>query len=186
MKAYAFLSTLMLVISAAAGEAGAAEAIRGQARVIDGDTIQVGEQRIRLAGIDAPERAQYCGPVRCGEVAKSQADKLLQGRTVTCIPEGGDKYGRMVASCGITIAGDLQENLVRGGYAISTAEYDERYWAAEQEACRAKRGIWATGFQLPADYRKRSSEFQSGCRTYQDILEVRAAKKIKRYIPASR
>src|SRR6185295_14644927 len=66
-----------------------ANAIRGPAHVIDGDTISIGETRIRLEGIDAPETGQTCkrkwfGSWPCGAVATEALTHMLENRTVSC------------------------------------------------------------------------------------------------------
>jgi endonuclease YncB( thermonuclease family) len=57
--------------------AGPAGAVAGKSRVIDGDTLDVGSRRIRLAGIDAPEREQQCidaakQPTACGKTSRRE------------------------------------------------------------------------------------------------------------------
>src|SRR4029453_9677723 len=73
----------------------------GRASVIDGDTIEIHGQRIRLFGIDAPESRQTCEAngqtYRCGQqAALSLADHVGQ-RTVACEERDTDRYGRIVA-----------------------------------------------------------------------------------------
>src|SRR5690348_9636378 len=82
--------------------AGAAD-LTGHAVAIDGDTIVIGATHIRLAEIDAPERAQTCNrfnvPVfgtaewQCGRFAAYRMSKMLLD-PVTCTPRATDRYGR--------------------------------------------------------------------------------------------
>jgi endonuclease YncB( thermonuclease family) len=78
---------------------GAAE-IAGRATVIDGDTIEIHGQHIRLFGVDAPESGQTCEAdgkeYRCGkDAAFALADKIGR-QTVKCEDHGRDRYGREV------------------------------------------------------------------------------------------
>ena len=70
--------------------------ITGQPRVIDGDTIEIAGQRIRLHGIDAPESRQLCRRDgqrwRCGKDATSALKAFLGSRPVSCEELGRDRY----------------------------------------------------------------------------------------------
>ncbi len=82
--------------------------VAGTASVIDGDTIEVHGQRIRLHGIDAPESRQLCRsdgkPWQCGkDAANALADKIAR-RPVTCEDLGRDRCKRIIARC--TAAGE--------------------------------------------------------------------------------
>lgn len=128
--------------------------VTGKSRVIDGDTLDVGKHRIRLAGIDAPERAQLCSdaaqqPVPCGETARETLDNLVGKGPVTCTPLEQDRYGRVVATCEYGGA-DLGEVMVAAGQAVDAG----RYYPLEREAKVARRGIWAGTFEAPAEWRR--------------------------------
>lgn len=148
---------------AAAGLPAAAQSFRieGNATIVDGDTLRIGDERIRLLGIDAPERKQTCsaeqaGATRawpCGEKATQHLQALVAGRRVVCVADTRDRYGRAVAVC--TADGrEINDDLARAGMAVATPEYSTRYVAAEAEARAHKRGLWAGRFELPADYRR--------------------------------
>ena len=84
-------------------EAAQAE-ITGIARVIDGDTLDLGDTRIRLFGIDAVERDQTCrhptrGDWPCGAEVAQEVAFWLNGERPACPPEDRDRYGRVVATC---------------------------------------------------------------------------------------
>lgn len=79
-----------------------AETTTGQASVIDGDTLEIHGQRVRLSGIDAPESSQLCRgddslQYRCGAKAANELDEHIAGRPVSCEGVGRDQYGRTVA-----------------------------------------------------------------------------------------
>ena len=137
----------------------AAAAIRGVARVVDGDTITVGGTRIRLEGIDAPEAGQTCkrkwiGWWACGTAATATLARMVEGRQVACEPRGLDKYGRVLAVC---FAGgrDVNAQMVRQGHAWAFVKYSRSY-VKEEAAARAEGlGIWQGQSQPAWDYRAR-------------------------------
>lgn len=141
--------------------AGAAQTqIAGRASVIDGDTLDLHGQRIRLAGIDAPEAGQICAdaagsPWRCGRVAAFALDDRISGVTVFCVIEGQDRYGRSLGQCS---AGGISLNrwLIRMGLALPYFDQDHRYAADQLAAQRERRGIWAGRFEPPSAWRKRN------------------------------
>lgn len=59
---------------------------------IDGDTLRIGPDRIRLRGIDTPELSEQGGPA-----ARQRLEQLLQEGPVKIVPHGQDVYGRTVA-----------------------------------------------------------------------------------------
>ncbi|SEQ04939.1 Endonuclease YncB, thermonuclease family [Loktanella sp. DSM 29012] len=131
--------------------------ISGPARVIDGDTIHVGETRIRLNGIDAPEAGQDCRsaqgfPFSCGSHATDGLRALIAGRAVSCAPLDVDRYGRTVARC--TAGGvDIGQQMVRNGLAIAYRRYDTVYVPDEDAARRSGAGFWSAQMQRPSDFR---------------------------------
>lgn len=127
-------------------------------RVSDGDTIDIAGQRIRLPGIDAPEWNQTCrttggGSWECGAAASKRMRELTRNRTLSCRPEGHDRYGRLLAVCRDGKL-DIAEAMVADGLATATS----RYAAVEAQARRAKRGLWQGQFDTPAEWRRREAE----------------------------
>ena len=127
-------------------------------RVVDGDTIDIAGQRIRLPGLDAPEWNQTCKTANgstwdCGAAAAKRMRELTRGRTLTCRPEGHDRYGRLLAVCRDGKI-DIAEALVADGFATATS----RYASAEALAREAHRGLWEGSFDSPAEWRRREAE----------------------------
>jgi endonuclease YncB( thermonuclease family) len=136
--------------------------IVGQASVIDGDTIEIHGQRIRLWGIDAPESDQLCrnddsDPYQCGRAAATALAGLLYAvpRPVTCALTGSDQYGRAVAVCSLGQPGpDIGQWLVANGHALDWPRYSKgKYEGPQSEAEKAGRGMWAGSFIEPWKYR---------------------------------
>lgn len=124
--------------------------------VTDGDTITVlvdrEQVKVRLDGIDAPERRQAYG-----NAAREKLAGLVFGKTVTVKTHGKDRYGRTI---GTVIAGERSVNLqmVEAGLAWHYVEYskDVELARAEREARAAKRGLWAdTAPVAPWEFRKK-------------------------------
>jgi endonuclease YncB( thermonuclease family) len=131
--------------------------ITGRASVIDGDTLDIQGQRIRLHGVDAPESGQFCKRDgknhRCGQEAALALADIIGSRTVRCDERGRDRYGRSVAVCRI---GNLDLNgwLARRGHAAADRRYSQDYVAQEAQARAERAGIWAGRFDMPWDWRK--------------------------------
>ncbi len=131
--------------------------ITGQPRVIDGDTIEIAGQRIRLHGIDAPEASQFCyldgKRWQCGEDVGNILSDFISHRTITCQERDRDRYGRIVAVC--FVAGeDLNAWMVLQGLALAYRRYSLDYVDQETDAQLARRGVWATRFVLPWEWRR--------------------------------
>jgi endonuclease YncB( thermonuclease family) len=129
----------------------------GLVRVIDGDTISLAGQRIRLEGLDAPELAQACTrdgvTWPCGRDAALALNQRLQGRTVTCIVSGQDRFDRNLARCH-DAGGDIGAWLVQEGLAVAATRYSWRYLPEEIAARWHGRGLWAGSFDRPEDWRR--------------------------------
>ena len=142
------------------GVAMAAE-ITGTVKVTDGDTIRIGDMRIRLWGIDAPERRQTCqgrnGDVyECGRDSAAVLTELTRGRQVECMERDRDRYGRIVAVCRAG-AVELNAAMVRRGWAVGYKQFSKDHYSKEQaEAQHKGLGIWSGRFEMPWDWRRRN------------------------------
>lgn len=128
--------------------------ISGYPRVVDGDSIFVGESEIRLFGIDAPELDQICTRAsrswQCGAEAAAALRAVTAGRRIVCRARDRDRYGRTVAVCHAGEV-DLGAAMIRRGFAVAYGAYDSH----EREAREARRGIWSSSFDPPAVWRTR-------------------------------
>jgi endonuclease YncB( thermonuclease family) len=107
--------------------------------VIDGDTLSLRGQRIRLHGIDAPEISQTCADGwAAGRVAATRLSSLTSGREVQCQAKDRDRYGRVVAICRVS-GQDLGAILVTEGLAWAFTRYSSDY-VSEQAKAVAQRG----------------------------------------------
>jgi endonuclease YncB( thermonuclease family) len=127
--------------------------LTGEVRVIDGDTIAIGETRVRLEGIDAPEAAQTCrrkwfGWWACGTAATAALTDMISSKPVSCEPRGLDKYGRTLAVCFVD-GRDINAQMVRQGYAWAFVRYSTGYVKEEALAKAEGLGIWQ-GESMPA------------------------------------
>jgi endonuclease YncB( thermonuclease family) len=135
-----------------------AETLIGTASVIDGDTLEIHGERIRLAGIDAPESAQSCyysnGEAwRCGQAAALAVSDFIGRKTVECKSESLDRYGRHIATCYLD-GSDINALIVASGLAVAYRKYSALYIAQENAAKAAQIGIWNGEFIYPWDWRK--------------------------------
>lgn len=137
--------------------AAASLGLSGQALVTDGDSIRVGQHRVRLFGVDAPELSQRCGygngSVACGQLSAAWLASRIDGRTVECEPRDRDRYDRVVAICRIGGV-DINAALVEAGWATAYRKYSLAYVPAEARAKSLKKGIWAAGLVAPSVYRQ--------------------------------
>lgn len=149
---------ILAALAAMVSSAALAADIVGRASVIDGDTIEIHGERVRLHGIDAPEKGQPCfdaagKPYRCGQIAAMALDEFIGASPVQCRERDVDRYGRTVAECSVR-GEDIELWLVRNGHAMAYRRYSSAYIGAEQEARNAKRGIWAGQMRPPWEWRK--------------------------------
>lgn len=81
-----------------------------QVRAVDGDTLRVGGERIRLRGIDTPELSELEGPA-----AKRRLEELLRSGSIRIVPRGRDVYDRLVADVFVNEQ-NIAEVLIQEGY----------------------------------------------------------------------
>ena len=128
-----------------------------QLTVTDGDTIRIGEERIRFSGIDAPELKQTCLykeiEFNCGEFSKNLLIEKIANQEVSCIKESKDQYGRTLAECFVGKE-SLSSYLVREGYAFAYRKYSDKFIADEEYAQSKGNGMWSMEFLFPWDYRR--------------------------------
>ena len=128
-------------------------------QVIDGDTIKLNGQTIRLKGIDAPELDQTCRDRKgetqpCGQFSRILLmEHLASYPRVHCdIDREGDRYGRALGVCYVLV--DINAWMVSSGLALAYREYSENYVEEEDEARADRRGVHQGVFVPPWDWRR--------------------------------
>jgi endonuclease YncB( thermonuclease family) len=127
--------------------------------VIDGDTIRLGDVKIRFSGIDAPEINQTCvaseGKVACGKISKDILIAKVTNNKISCTDEGKDVYGRVLGECFVN-GESLSSYLVREGFAFAYRKYSNKYIKDEEYAKFNNLGMWSMEFEYPWDYRSKN------------------------------
>jgi len=134
-----------------------------QVTVLDGDTLKVDGNLVRLYGIDCPELGQNCvqdgHKWRCGLSAMLHLQKIiiLNRGYLDCTP-WGKKEGNAVEGdknyvCKVGHE-DLADTLLRGGYCVTVPGAFPDYGEAERAAKQARLGIWGSDFVLPSEWRR--------------------------------
>jgi micrococcal nuclease len=127
-------------------------------RVLDGDTLEIlhnrHPERIRLSGIDCPEKGQAYG-----NNAKQAASELVYGKEVTLQTHGHDKYGRTLADVLLLDGTNVNQELVKQGWCWWYRKYapgDTVLEGLEHEARDGRKGLWADPQPVPPwEWRKR-------------------------------
>ena len=148
---------------------GAAEEVSGIPKIIDGDTIHINNYKFRLEGIDAPEMKQQCKKeslkisyiigftfyknYSCGKVSKEKLISKIRGSKIKCIFTIKDRYKRYIATC-YKEKTNLNQWMVRNGYAIAYRKYSKKYVPDEDFAKENKLGLWQGKFMNPEKWRK--------------------------------
>ena len=147
------IRTLSLLLFLVAAPVLAAEPTTITGRVVslaDGDTLTVldagkTQHKIRLHGIDTPEKKQAYGTK-----AREALGALVFQKDVSVTVVDKDRYGRLVGKVkqGDT---DVNRELVAKGYAWRYSQFDKKgeYTAVQAEAKAAKRGLWADPDPVP-------------------------------------
>jgi len=119
-------------------------------RVIDGDTIVIGEtEKVRLIGIDTPEAVHPNKPVEYfGKEASAFTRKMVEGKQVRLEYDWQrkDKYGRTLAYVYLEDGTFLNLEIIKQGYGFAYTKYPfkflEEFRQAEKEARQNKIGLW--------------------------------------------
>jgi endonuclease YncB( thermonuclease family) len=131
--------------------------ITGTIRVIDGDSFEVADVKIRLHAIDAPETDQMCETEQgtqwaCGGWISKVVSDRYSGQTASCTALDTDRYGRTVARC-TALGEDVGAWLVREGLAFAYVKYGADYAGIERQAAAVDRGLHAVRMKTPAQHR---------------------------------
>ena len=142
--------------------------ISGFAKVVDGDTIKINSKKIRLYGIDAPEKKQKCKKTyltisfmsftkdyMCGEISTQKLIKKINKQKLNCNILDVDRYKRLIGEC-FKRNINLNSWMVSNGFAVAYRKYSKKYVSDEINAKNNKLGIWQGKFEMPWDYRRKN------------------------------
>ncbi|WP_370050740.1 thermonuclease family protein [Sinorhizobium fredii] len=165
-----YLTAASIFLLAISPAFAGADTLTGRASVIDGDTIEIKGERIRLHGVDAPESWQKCGDgdggtYRCGKEAAFALDRFLAAsRPTRCEVVERDRYKRVVSVCFRADGREVNRWLVESGNAVDWERYSKGAYADAQKAAQSQSiGIWQGRFELPCRARAKHTKRQMTC-----------------------
>jgi len=142
--------------------------VSGYAKIIDGDTIKINSKKIRLHGIDAPEKEQTCKKpyliigifsftksYSCGQVSTDKLIKKINNQIIKCKIKNVDRYNRLIGEC-YKRNENLNAWLVSNGYAVAYRKYSKKYIPDEKNAKNNNLGIWQGKFEMPWNFRRKN------------------------------
>ena len=145
------LFSIVILITCSIVNSAENNVLKGKARIIDGDTIEINKEKIRFGGINSPERNETGY-----RLAKDKLIEKIANNILTCVREKNkDKYRRTVAECFID-GESLSSFMVRKGYACDYIYYSKGKYAKEQKYAKAnKLGIWKMKYNTSWEYKCR-------------------------------
>jgi len=160
---------LILILTFFLSQTLSSTEIYGVPIIIDGDTVNINNKKIRLEGIDAPEIKQQCKKpflkisaiisfefdkgYSCGVMAKKKLVDKINNSKIKCISSSKDRYKRFLATC-FKDKINLNKWMVRNGNAVAYKRYSKDYLRDEAYAKENKLGIWKGSFIMPENWRK--------------------------------
>ena len=132
------LSSVIILINFSFVNSSEKNIVKGNARIIDGDTIEINKEKIRFGGINSPERKDVGY-----KLAKDKLIEKIANNTVTCVREKNkDKYRRTVAECFVN-GESLSSFMIKKGFACDYFYYSKGKYAKEQKYAKVnKLGVW--------------------------------------------
>lgn len=134
--------------------------MQGEAYVTDADMLRIGNQRMILWGLDAPERGQFCVKAGrrwgCEGAAKRTLQLLASQAEVACeMKTEPDRVGRRYAVCIVGNTINLNEQMVRRGMAVALEDQTTDYLDEQEKAQAEAIGLWADDvvFDMPWNFR---------------------------------
>ena len=132
-------------------------AMAADVKVSDGDSLVMQGKRIRLQGIDAPEYNQTCGDkdgfdYPCGKKALKFMRRLVKGKKVSCNKIATDIYKRDLSEC-FANGENINLKMLANGWAVVYRTDNPEYIKAQNQAKKAKKGLWQGKFMTPELYR---------------------------------
>jgi endonuclease YncB( thermonuclease family) len=161
---------LIIILALFSAEATASELdgkgfrVEGLIRVINGDTIIVGHETVRLHGIDALEKAQICQidglDWACGLTASDTMEAMFGNLYISCLGKKRGRWSHLIAVCKVgkpeAAFQDIGKTMVEIGLAMAYREYSTDYVDAENKAKADKEGMWRGEFVPPWEWRERT------------------------------